>query len=101
MNSIGKAQLAAHLAKQLNLPEARSKVFVDALLQEMQDILVNGHCLKIAGFGTFQLRDKKARPGRNPKTGQQAEVSARRVVTFRLSPKLKEKMQLNENESCE
>ena len=55
----------------------------------MRDALARGEQVKLSGFGNFQLRDKPQRPGRNPKTGEEIPISARRVVTFHASQKLK------------
>ena len=55
--------------------------------------LENGENVKLSGFGNFQLRDKKERPGRNPKTGEEAPISARRVVTFRPSPLMRQRVE--------
>jgi integration host factor subunit alpha len=65
---------------------------VESVLITMKDILSEGENIKISGFGNFILRDKKSRPGRNPKTGDGITISARRVLTFRPSQVLKEKI---------
>ncbi|MGN7614027.1 integration host factor subunit alpha [Magnetococcales bacterium HHB-1] len=65
---------------------------VGTVLQTMADTLENGEELKITGFGSFKLRHKNPRPGRNPQTGTDAVISARTVVTFKPSPVLKDKV---------
>ena len=68
---------------------------MEVFFNEISDILVSGLDVKISGFGNFVLRDKKGRPGRNPKTGEDVEISARRVVTFRAGQKLKARVENN------
>jgi integration host factor subunit alpha len=62
---------------------------VETFFDEIRDALERGESVKLSGFGNFQLRDKPQRPGRNPKTGEEIPISARRVVTFHASQKLK------------
>ena len=62
---------------------------VEAFFEEIRGALERGESVKLTGFGNFQLRDKPQRPGRNPKTGEEIPISARRVVTFHASQKLK------------
>ena len=62
---------------------------VEAFFEEIRNALEAGDGVKLSGFGNFQLRDKPQRPGRNPKTGEEIPISARRVVTFHASQKLK------------
>ena len=71
------------------------KEFVEVFFSEISEILVSGLDVKISGFGNFVLRDKKARPGRNPKTGEDVMISSRRVVTFRAGQKLKARVENN------
>jgi integration host factor subunit alpha len=66
-----------------------AKEMVELLFEEIRRALENGDSVKISGFGNFDLRDKNERPGRNPKTGQDIPISARRVVTFKPGQKLK------------
>ncbi|MFH4355051.1 MAG: integration host factor subunit alpha [Neisseriaceae bacterium] len=66
-----------------------AKLLVELFFEEIKSALAAGADVKISGFGNFQLRNKNQRPGRNPKTGQEVEISARRVVTFHSSQKLK------------
>lgn len=88
--TLTKAELAGLLFEQLGLNKREAKEMVDALFDEIACALERGEFVKLAGFGNFQLRDKAARPGRNPKTGAAVNIAARRVVTFRPSRKLKE-----------
>jgi integration host factor subunit alpha len=66
-----------------------AKDMVESFFDEVRAALENGRGVKLSGFGNFQLRDKPQRPGRNPKTGEEIPISARRVVTFHASQKLK------------
>lgn len=84
-----KAELAEALFDQLGLNKREAKDMVDAFFDEIRQALERGESVKLSGFGNFQLRDKPQRPGRNPKTGQEIAITARRVVTFHASQKLK------------
>lgn len=86
--TLTKAELAELLFEHVGLNKREAKDMVDAFFDEICDALVRGEAVKLAGFGNFQLRDKVSRPGRNPKTGAQVNISARRVVTFHASQKL-------------
>ena len=90
--ALTKAEIAEQLYEELGLNKREAKEFVEIFFGEISDILVEGSDVKISGFGNFILRDKKARPGRNPKTGEDVEISSRRVVTFRAGQKLKERV---------
>jgi integration host factor subunit alpha len=85
-----KADLAASVSRDAALPLHYAREVVDQFFECMRENLETGHQIKLSGFGNFELRDKKARPGRNPRTGKVVEVSARRVVTFSAGVKLKE-----------
>jgi integration host factor subunit alpha len=69
--------------------QARGEGIVDSFFDVMRDALARGEQVKLSGFGNFDLRQKNQRPGRNPKTGEEIPISARRVVTFRPGQKLK------------
>jgi integration host factor subunit alpha len=84
-----KAELAELLFEQVGLNKREAKEMVDTFFNEIRDALERGVSVKLSGFGNFQLRDKPQRPGRNPKTGEEIPISARRVVTFHASQKLK------------
>ena len=87
--TLTKAELAEMLFERVGLNKRESKDLVDLFFQEVSDALATGLSVKLSGFGNFQLRDKPQRPGRNPKTGEVIPISARRVVTFHASQKLK------------
>ena len=88
-NTLTKAELAEMLFAQLGLNKREAKDMVETFFHEIHAALERGESVKLSGFGNFQLRDKPERPGRNPKTGEEIPISARRVVTFHASPKLK------------
>jgi len=92
-DTLTKAELANVLYEQVGLNKREAKDVVDAFFNEIRDALVKGDAVKLSGFGNFQLRDKPQRPGRNPKTGEPIPISARRVVTFHASQKLKAQVQ--------
>lgn len=87
--TLTKAELAEMLFEQVGLNKRESKDIVETFFVRIRDALEQGHHVKLSGFGNFQIRDKPARPGRNPKTGEVIPISARRVVTFHASQKLK------------
>ena len=88
--AVTKAELALSLHEELGLNKRESKEFVEQFFESIKEALEQGSSVKLSGFGNFGLRDKPARPGRNPKTGEEIPISARRVVTFKASQKLKE-----------
>ena len=90
--TITKADIVEHLHDELGLNKSECKQLVDDFFQEIRDSLINNEEVKLSGFGNFELIDKKARPGRNPKTGEDVIISARRVVTFRAGNKLRKKI---------
>jgi integration host factor subunit alpha len=87
--TLTKADLADALFDRLGLNKREAKDMVDGFFDEIRQALERGATVKLSGFGNFQLRDKPQRPGRNPKTGQEIAITARRVVTFHSSHKLK------------
>jgi integration host factor subunit alpha len=87
--ALTKAELADFLFDQLGLNKREAKDFVDGFFDEIRQTLETGVSVKVSGFGHFLLRDKPERPGRNPKTGEEIPIAARRVVTFHPSQKLK------------
>lgn len=89
-STLTKAELADMLFDSLGLNKREAKDFVDAFFEELRKALECGSSVKLSGFGNFQLRDKPQRPGRNPKTGEEIPIAARRVVTFHPSQKLKQ-----------
>ncbi len=84
-----KAEIADALFERLGLNKREAKDMVDGFFEEICLALERGEAVKLSGFGNFQLRDKPTRPGRNPKTGEEIAITARRVVTFHASQKLK------------
>ena len=88
-DSVTKAELADVLFERLGLNKREAKDMVEAFFEEIRNALERGDGVKLSGFGNFQLRDKPQRPGRNPKTGEEITITARRVVTFHASQKLK------------
>ena len=90
MKTMTKADLVETLFIRMGLNKREAKDMVDAFFDEIRSALEEGRTVKLSGFGNFQLRDKAQRPGRNPKTGEEIAITARRVVTFHASQKLKE-----------
>ncbi len=88
--TVTKADLANTLYEQLGLNKREAKEFIELFFEQIRDALEKGESVKLSGFGGFSVRNKRSRPGRNPKTGQAVAVSARRVVTYRASQKVKE-----------
>ena len=81
-NALTKAQLADLLFDQIGLNKRESKDMVDAFFDLIVQSLIDGKDVKLSGFGNFQIRTKAPRPGRNPRTGEEIPIEARRVVTF-------------------
>jgi integration host factor subunit alpha len=91
--TLTKADLADLLFEQVGLNKREAKDMVEAFFEEVRTALEAGDSVKLSGFGNFELRKKSERPGRNPKTGEEIPISARRVVTFHASQKLKTKVE--------
>jgi integration host factor subunit alpha len=91
--SLTKADIADHLFEEVGLNKREAKEFVDAYFEAIKAALEGGENVKLSGFGNFQLRDKNPRPGRNPKTGEEIPITARRVVTFRPGQKLRARVE--------
>ncbi|MDR0234298.1 MAG: integration host factor subunit alpha [Zoogloeaceae bacterium] len=89
MDTLTKADISNLLFEQVGFNKREAKDMVEAFFGEICGALERGEGVKLSGFGNFQLRDKPQRPGRNPKTGEEIPISARRVVTFHASQKLK------------
>ena len=87
--TLTKAELADFLFEKVGLNKREAKDMVETFFEEIRAALENGESVKLSGFGNFQLRNKPQRPGRNPKTGEEIPITARRVVTFHASQKLK------------
>ncbi len=91
--TLTKAELAELLFAQVGLNKREAKEMVEAFFEEIRIGLESGGVVKLSGFGNFSVRDKASRPGRNPKTGEVVPISARRVVSFHASQKLKEQVE--------
>ncbi|WP_107852654.1 integration host factor subunit alpha [Oceanimonas marisflavi] len=91
--ALTKADIAEHLFTRLGISKRDAKDMVEAFFEEIRSALEQGEQVKISGFGNFELRNKGERPGRNPKTGEDIPISARRVVTFRPGQKLKARVE--------
>ena len=94
-STITKADIANTLFEELGLNKREAKEFVELFFEKIRESLESGESVKLSGFGGFAIREKSSRPGRNPKTGETVPVSARRVVTFRASQKVKEDVSAN------
>ena len=90
--TITKLHLVNHLHKFLGLSKTDSKDLIEAFFEEIKNSLINNEEVKLSGFGNFKIIEKKSRLGRNPKTGEEVTISARRVVTFRAGNKLRKKI---------
>jgi integration host factor subunit alpha len=93
MTSLTKADLAELLFEKVGLNKREAKEIVESFFDEIRNALEQGDMVKLSGFGNFQCREKPQRPGRNPKTGEEMPISARRVVTFHASQKLKSQVE--------
>jgi len=91
--ALTKAEMAEALFEELGLNKREAKELVDLFFEEVRLALSEGRQVKLSGFGNFDLRSKNQRPGRNPKTGEEIPISARRVVTFRPGQKLKARVE--------
>lgn len=93
--ALTKAELTDLLFENVGLNKREAKEVVESFYEELRVALQKGEGVKLSGFGNFQLRTKPQRPGRNPKTGEEIPISARRVVTFHASQKLKSMVEKN------
>ena len=98
-DTVTKSELSEALFDQVGLNKREAKDMIDAFFDRIGQSLETGVEVKISGFGNFQLRNKSARPGRNPKTGQMIPIAARRVVTFHASQKLKDVVESHAREN--
>ena len=101
MGALTKADLAEHLFDQLGLNKREAKEVVELFFEEISRSLEDNVQVKLSGFGNFELKEKKERPGRNPKTGEDVRISARRVVTFHAGQKLKARVEVYSGEENE
>ena len=91
--ALTKAEMAEHLFEKLGINKRDAKDLVELFFEEIKGALESGEQVKLSGFGNFDLRDKNERPGRNPKTGEDIPIKARRVVTSRPGQKLKSRVE--------
>ena len=91
--ALTKADMAEYLFEELGLNKREAKELVEMFFEEIRNSLEHGRQVKLSGFGNYDLRDKNQRPGRNPKTGEEIPITARRVVTFRPGQKLKARVE--------
>jgi integration host factor subunit alpha len=91
--ALTKADMAERLFEELGLNKREAKELVEMFFEEVRGALESGRQVKLSGFGNFNLRDKNQRPGRNPKTGEEIPITARRVVTFHPGQKLKARVE--------
>ena len=91
--TLTKADIIDHLVSKFGFTRQQGRMLVDSFFDEIYDNLVEGRDVKLSGFGNFILKDKKSRPGRNPKTGEEVQISARRVVTFKAGQKLRRQVE--------
>ena len=91
--ALTKADMAKSLFNAIGLNKKEARELVDLYFEELVAALADGEQIRFSGFGNFYLRDKKGRPGRNPKTGENVPIPARRVVTFRPGQKLKARVE--------
>ena len=92
MATITKADMVEYLHNELGLNKSDCKILIEDFFDEIKKALISGEEVKLSGFGNFELLNKNERPGRNPKTGEEVKISARRVVTFRAGNKLRKKI---------
>lgn len=91
--ALTKADMVERLFEELGLNKREAKDLVEMFFEEIRNALEQGGQVKLSGFGNFDLRYKNQRPGRNPKTGEEIPICARRVVTFRPGQKLKSRVE--------
>jgi len=90
--TLTRMDLSEAVFREVGLSRNESAQLVETVLEEMSDALVRGEQVKISSFGTFSIRDKSARIGRNPKTGEEVPINPRRVLTFRPSHLMKDRV---------
>ena len=101
MNTITKAVLAEQLSTQFRefLSAKQAKALIESFIDEISCALMKGESVKFPGLGTFKLREKPARPGRNPRTREPVEIASRVVVTFQVSPKIRTQLRRQYNKT--
>lgn len=93
--ALTKADMAERLHEEVGLSKREAKEVVEMFFDGLREVLVSGEQVKLSGFGNFNLREKRERPGRNPKTNEPIPITARRVVTFKPGHKLRERIMAN------
>lgn len=92
--TLSRADIVNALYSEIGLSKTESAQIFESMIEHIVNRLVAGETVKISGFGTFEVRQKNKRPGRNPRTGEYATIDARRVVVFRSSEKLKKRVKI-------
>jgi len=90
--TVTRADLAEAVYREIGLSRSESSEFVESVINHISNALLKGETVKLAGFGTFSLRDKKERMGRNPKTGKEVPITSRRVLVFKPSQILRDRV---------
>ena len=90
--ALTKFDIVKNLNDEIGLNKREAKELVDSFFENIKILLSQGQEVKLSGFGNFQLKNKSSRPGRNPRTGENVEITARRVVTFKSGQKLKKSL---------
>ncbi len=93
MTTLTKADIVEAIAEKTDMERPDIKLLVDSTFEEIRKSLESGENVRISGFGNFLLRDKAVRPGRNPKTGKEVDITARRVVSFKSGQKLRARVE--------
>ncbi|WP_263080277.1 integration host factor subunit alpha [Endozoicomonas sp. Mp262] len=93
MGALTKADMAERLNEELGLNKREAKDMVELFFEQIRQALEHNEKVKLSGFGNFDLRDKNARPGRNPRTGEEIPITPRRVVTFKPGQKLRARVE--------
>ena len=93
MSALTKSEMADKLFEELGFNKREAKELVEQFFEEIRICLENNEQVQLSGFGNFDLRDKGNRPGRNPKTGEEVPISARRVVTFKTGQQLRARVE--------
>ena len=91
-NTVTRADLAEAVYREIGLSRSESAELVESVIDHISEALLRGESVKLAGFGTFSLRDKKERMGRNPKTGEAVPITSRRVLSFKPSQVMRERV---------
>jgi integration host factor subunit alpha len=90
--TVTRADLTEAVYREIGLSRSESSELVESVIDHISDALLRGETVKLAGFGTFSLRDKKERMGRNPKTGEAVPITPRRVLVFKASQVMRERV---------